>query len=176
MEAKKSFTKNATSRSLDRLSEEVDPSMLTTFLETSIKLLSDSRVVKGLQELINKFFGRDNAFDGHRAVRKIGRHKMRTRCDMRLIAQVGEYEMDQIILDMESDENVFPKDSWGKMGRLALQWSLIQLRMENQQNIIPMGKLHGVTVDIEGVSALAKFEVIDIVDEINPYPPLLGID
>lgn len=33
--------------------------------------------------------------------------------------------------------------------------------MENQQNIIPKGCLYGVTVDIEGASALADFEVID---------------
>ena len=61
------------------------------------------------------------------------------------------------------------------MGRYALQWSLIQLRMVNQQKIIPMGGLQRVTVDIEGVSALADFKVIEIIDENNPYPPLLGI-
>ena len=31
-------------------------------------------------------------------------------------------------------------------------------------------------VDIEGASALADFEVIEIVDDSNPYPTLLGID
>jgi len=48
--------------------------------------------------------------------------------------------------------------------------------MVNQQKIIPMGQLHGVTMDIEGVSALVDFEVIEIVDDRNPYPMLLGID
>lgn len=48
--------------------------------------------------------------------------------------------------------------------------------MANQQKIIPMGRLQGVTVDIEGASALADFEVIEIVDDSNPYPALLGID
>ena len=48
--------------------------------------------------------------------------------------------------------------------------------MVNQQNIIPMERFHGVTVNIEGVSALADFEVIEIVDDSNPYPVLLGID
>lgn len=38
-----------------------------------------------------------------------------------------------------------------------------------------MGHLYGVTVDIEGVNALADFEVIEIVDDSNPYPALLGI-
>lgn len=31
-------------------------------------------------------------------------------------------------------------------------------------------------VDIEGMSALADLEVIEIVDDRNPYPALLGID
>jgi len=39
-----------------------------------------------------------------------------------------------------------------------------------------MGWLQGVTIDIEGASALADFEVIEIVDDNNPYPAFLGID
>jgi len=39
-----------------------------------------------------------------------------------------------------------------------------------------MGWLQGVTIDIEGASTLDDFEVIEIVDENNPYPALLGID
>lgn len=48
--------------------------------------------------------------------------------------------------------------------------------MENKQNIILMGRLHGVTIDIEGVRAIADFEVIKIVDDNNPQSMLLGID
>lgn len=36
--------------------------------------------------------------------------------------------------------------------------------------------LQGITEDIEGASTLAEFEVIEIVDDNNPYPTLLGID
>ena len=57
-----------------------------------------------------------------------------------------------------------------------LQWSPIQLRMANQQKFLPMRRLQGVTVDIEGVSTQTDFEVIEIVDDNNPYPSLLGID
>lgn len=39
-----------------------------------------------------------------------------------------------------------------------------------------MGRMYGVTVDIEGASTLADFEVIEIVDDSNPYLVLLGID
>lgn len=62
------------------------------------------------------------------------------------------------------------------MGIPALQWSPIQLRMVNQQNIIPMGNLNGVTMDIEGARDITDFEVIKIVDESNPYLALLSID
>lgn len=39
-----------------------------------------------------------------------------------------------------------------------------------------MGRLQGVTVDIEGASAQADFDVIKIVNDNNPYLVLLGID
>lgn len=39
-----------------------------------------------------------------------------------------------------------------------------------------MGRLQGVIVDIEGASAHADFEVIEIVDDSNPYPKILGIE
>jgi len=38
-----------------------------------------------------------------------------------------------------------------------------------------MGRLQGVTMDIEGMSTQIDFEVIEIVDDSNPYPTLLGI-
>ena len=61
------------------------------------------------------------------------------------------------------------------MGRPALQWSPIQLRMANQQKILPTGRFQGVMVDIEDVSMQMDFQVIEIVDDSNPYLALLGI-
>jgi len=76
MEAKKSFTEASTSRSKDKADQGMDPSMLTTFLEICMKLLRDSNVVKGLQELINRCVG--NTPIELRVVRNIGKHKTRT--------------------------------------------------------------------------------------------------
>jgi len=67
--------------------------------------------------------------------------------------QIGEYEMDQVILDLGSDANVLPKKTWEHMGRPMLQWSPIKLQMVNQQKIFPMGRLQAVKIDIEGTSA-----------------------
>jgi len=64
---------------------------------------------------------------------QIGREK-------RLNVQIGEYEMDQVIVDLGSDVNILPKQTWEHMGRSTLQWSPIQLQMANQQKILPMGR------------------------------------
>lgn len=81
-----------------------------------------------------------------------------------------------MIIYLGFNANVLPKQTWETMGKPMLQWSSIQLRMVNHQNIIPMGRLHGVTVDIEGACAIVDFEVIKIVDDSNPHMELLEID
>jgi len=85
-----------------------------------MKLLCDIKAVKALQELINKCAGKEGAPEGHRAVRKIGKHKMRIGREMRVTAQIGEYEMDQFILDLGSDVKFFLKHMWERMGRPML--------------------------------------------------------
>ena len=61
--------------------------------------------------MINKCADKDNAPDGHHAIKKIDRHKMRTGSEMRLTTQIGDYEMDQVILDLGFDGNVLPKQT-----------------------------------------------------------------
>ena len=48
MEAKKSFTEASTLASKDQLEPEMDPSILTTFLETCMNLLCDNKAIKRL--------------------------------------------------------------------------------------------------------------------------------
>jgi len=129
MEARKSFAHASTSTSKDRLEPEMDPSMLITFLETCMKLLCYSKAIKGLQELINRCVG--TLPGGLRVVWKIGKHAMRMGREMRLTAQIREYEMNQVIMDIGSDVNVLQKQTWEHIGRHNLQWSPIQLRMDN---------------------------------------------
>ena len=98
MEAKKNFVDASTLGSKDRLEREMDPSMLTMFLEMCMKLLRDSKAMKGLQELIHKCA---RTMPGEpRIVEKIRKHKIATRKEMILTAEIGEYEMDQVILDL----------------------------------------------------------------------------
>ena len=42
--------------------------------------------------------------------------------------------------------------------------------------VLPIGRPSQVPADIEGLCTFADFEVINIVDDTNPYPALLGID
>ena len=123
MEAKNSFTEASTSGSKDQLEPRMDPSVLTTFLETCMKLLHDSKAVKGVQELITSCTRSGES----RVVWKLGKHALHTGREMRLTAQLGQYEMHQVILDLGSDMNVLPKQTWECMGRPMLQWSPIQL-------------------------------------------------
>ncbi|RIU52047.1 hypothetical protein D1615_29770 [Klebsiella pneumoniae] len=107
MEAKKSFTEASNSGSKDQPEPGVDPSMLTTFLETCMKLLRDNKAVKGLQELITRCVGSGEL----RVVQKLGKYTLCTRREMRMTTQIGEYEMDQVILDLGTDVNVLPKQT-----------------------------------------------------------------
>ena len=67
------------------------------------------------------------------------------------------------------------------MGKPTLEWSPKQLWGAVElgfckQKIVPLGRFPSVPIDIDGVSTLADFEVIEIIDDSNPYPDLLGIE
>lgn len=83
--------------------------------------------------------------------------------------------MDNIVIDLGSNVNVFPNRTWEMMGNPKLVWSPVQLRLENQKNIIPFVRFEKIIIDIDGVCNIADFEVIEIVDDRNPYLTLLGL-
>jgi len=62
------------------------------------------------------------------------------------------------------------------MGEPTLGYSLVQLKLVNQHRVLPIGRLKGVTVDLDGVRTKTDFEVIEIEDDITPYPTFLGLD
>lgn len=70
----------------------MDPSMLTTFLETCMKLLRDTKAMKWLQELIDRCTR--TTLGEPRVVQNIGKYKTRKGQEMWLTTQIGEYEMD----------------------------------------------------------------------------------
>ena len=70
---------------------------------------------------------------------------------MRHNAQIGDYDMDEVILDLGSEVNVLTRKTWELMGKPKLRYSPIQLRLANQQRVSPMGRLSNVPIDIDGV-------------------------
>ena len=95
---------------------------------------------------------------------------------MRLSAVIGLYEMDEVVLDLGSEVNVMTKQTWEIMAKLKLAFSPIQLRLVNQQRVIPLGHLSNIPMDLDRVHIIVDFEVIEIIDDSMPYPVLLGID
>lgn len=69
----RSFMEVSTPVRRNQMGSGVDASMITTFLETCMKLLRDSKVVQGLQALITRCVGSDEPY----VVQKIGRHALR---------------------------------------------------------------------------------------------------
>ena len=62
------------------------------------------------------------------------------------------------------------------MGKSHLDWPPVQLQLGNQEKVIPISQLSQVPIDIEGLHTFVDFEVINIADDTNIYPALLGID
>ena len=93
-----------------------------------------------------------------------------------MIVKVRDYDRDYIILDLGSYVNILTRKTWESMNKLRLDWSPIQLRLVNQSKVLPISRLTQVPVEVEGLRTYAEFEVIDIVDDTNPYLALLGFD
>jgi hypothetical protein len=73
-----------------------------------------------------------------------------------------------------SDVNIFPKKSWEVMGKPKVGLVTHPTWLANQYKIYPIGRLEQVEVNIEGVKTKVDFEVIEIMDESDPYPALLA--
>ena len=84
--------------------------------------------------------------------------------------------MRDVMLNPGSDVKIFPMKYWQLMGNSKLVCSPLQLILPNQYNIYPIRKLTNVEVNIDGVKTMADFESIEIMEDTNPYPYLLGID
>jgi hypothetical protein len=111
-------------------------SKLIEFLYTCIKLIQDENVVQELQNLIRQYeIGKIDPLL-NRAVHQICK-KRRTNEELNLNAQIGEYDIDYVVLELGSEVNVMMKQTWELMGKPRLIYSPIRLRMDNQQVVSP---------------------------------------
>jgi hypothetical protein len=66
----------------------------------------------------------------NREVHQIGK-KRRTNKELHLNSQIGEYDIDYVVLDLGLKVNFITKQTWALMGKPRLIYSSIRLRMAN---------------------------------------------
>jgi hypothetical protein len=118
--------------------EGKEVSKLMEFLYTCIKLIQDESVVQELQNLIKQYDLGNIEPLLNRSVHQIGK-KRRTNKELHLNVQIGEYEIDYVVLDFGLEFNVMTEQTCTLMGKPGLIYSLIRIRMDNQQAIRPFG-------------------------------------
>ena len=89
--------------------------------------------------------------------------------------QIGDYEVESVILDLGSDVNIMTKQTWQLMGNPTLGQSLVKLQLENLAKVHPIGHISNLVVKIEGMKMHANFDVIEVIEDGGSYPVLLGI-
>jgi hypothetical protein len=81
---------------------------LMEFLCTCVKMIQDKGIVQELQDLIKQYeLGNIDPLL-NREVHQIGKRR-RTNKELHLNAQIGEYEIDYVVLDLGSEVNVMTK-------------------------------------------------------------------
>ena len=123
--------------------ESESTGLVRSFLQNCLKLLRDERELLEIQTLIHRCEQSTPIIATNIVVHQIKKY-IRTRKEMRLNAQIGDYEMDEVILDLGSEVNVLTKKTWELLGKPKLRYSPIQLRLANQQRVCPMGRLSNV--------------------------------
>ena len=105
---------------------------------TCLKLIQDEKAIQELHNLIRQYeLGKLDPLL-NRAVHQIAK-KRRTNKELHLNAQIGEYDIDYVVLDLGLEVNVMTKQTWSLMGKPKLIYSPIRLSMANQQVVIPFG-------------------------------------
>jgi hypothetical protein len=111
---------------------------LMEFMYTYVKLIQDKGIVQELQYLIKQYeLGKIDPLL-NREVHQNGQRRRKNK-ELHLNAQIGEYEINYVVLDLGSEVNVMMKYTWALMGKPKLIYSPIRLCMANEQAVIPFG-------------------------------------
>ena len=132
MEAKKYFVDPRASVATTQQqlhSQEASPaqvSTLTSFLQSCMKLLRNQNALNELQKFMQSCEPHQSS-DRGKTINRV----RRTRREMRLHAQIGDYDMTDIILDLGSEVNVLTRKTWEQMGRPTLDFYLLTFKASN---------------------------------------------
>jgi hypothetical protein len=144
-------------------------STINNFLRSCVKLLNDPYAVKIFQNILEKCSIEIEGKLEQKTVNHLHTRR-RTSREFRMNANIKYFNMGDIILDLGSEVNVLPNKTWQCMGDPTLGYSHVQLKLAKQHRVLPIGRLKGVIVDLDGVCTKENFEVIEIVDDTKPYP------
>jgi hypothetical protein len=108
--------------------EGKEVSKLMEFLFTCINLIKYETDVQDLQNLIRQYeLGKVDPLL-NKVVHQLSK-KRRTNKELHLNAQIGEYDIDYVVLDLGLEVNVMTKQTWELMEKPKLIYSPIRLRM-----------------------------------------------
>jgi CxxC motif-containing protein len=125
-------------------------STIEGILQSCVKLINDPSSIKVLKNTLERC---SIETEGN-IEQKISNHlhtRRRTSRDFKMNANIRDFNMGDIILNLGSEVNVLPKKTWKCMGDPTLGYSPIQLKLENQHRVLQIGRLKGVTLDLDGV-------------------------
>jgi hypothetical protein len=97
-------------------------STLREFLRSCVEIMKDETALNELYEMIDHCMqGRETPIT-LRIVNQV-LHKKRTNREFKLSTQIGEYDVDNVFLELRSDVIVLSKQTWEMMGKPKLIWS-----------------------------------------------------
>ena len=111
--------------SLDHTNEmkpKVQVSIIKGFLQSCVKLLNDPSAVKKLQNILEKCSIETEGKPEQKTVNHLHTRR-RTSRELKLNANIRDFNMGDNILDLESEVNVLPKKTWQCMGEPTLEYS-----------------------------------------------------
>jgi hypothetical protein len=99
----------------NKIQPEEQVSTIKDFFQSCIKMLNDPSYVKILQNILEKCSGETKRKPELKTVNHL-QTRRRTSKEFRLNANIGDFNMGDIILDLGSEVNVLPKATWQCMG------------------------------------------------------------
>jgi hypothetical protein len=112
--------------------EGKEVSKLMEFLCTCINLIKDESDVQELQNLIKQYeLGKVDPLLS-RVVHQVSK-KRRTNKEIHLNAQIGDYDIDYVVLDLGSEFNVITKKTWALVGKPKLIYSPLENLKSNKE-------------------------------------------
>ena len=129
------------------------------FLHTCIKLIQDESAVQELQNLIRQYEQGNIDPLLNREVHQIGK-KRRKNKELYLNAQIGEYDIDYVVLDLGSEVNVMMKKTWALIvhdncpypALLGIDWAF------NNSTVVDLKKIR-MTFERDGLRVIAPLDL-----------------